>query len=284
MFLDFLGKWKSGSGFTSAELQVIRALLSSENQNAEKLIEQAVGASNISRRVNGPGFEARIPFVVDSENLIECEREISSPVLAVSVGHQNLLFSTKILRGGFLMGLAGSTADGSPWPRRWERNFVLNGLGTNIPEWIPRPMQGHVKEEILRDLLDWAQVDRNKMSLEIIERIRLRPPVTEQAVMAREMDLGSKLGPLLREFYQITNGFSVYLAKAYDVYSLAELSVIEKHPLSVVLTDLFEEGQIRLVSERDNFSDECFWTKPDGKISRIGNVRDHVRDSLLWNA
>jgi hypothetical protein len=52
----------------------------------------------------------------------------------------------------------------------------------------------------------------------------------------------------------------------------------------VGVTPLYEEGFVALRCQNGRMSDTCFLLSPQGHVQEIGDLKTHVRDSLLWEA
>ena len=282
----------SKNGFSKNELFLLKALLSFENQNAVKLLNQANLATNISRQILSKGlFKAKIPFGLNIDNLIPFASQIDSPTLSVNLKGVKLLFNTSIEKGGYLFGLIGRTSDNSPWPLYWEDEFKIDQLDPQaIGDWIPKPIDKNVEHRIVDSLLNWLKVDANDIPEKIIDKININQPASINKIEEAEARLGCKIAPLLKQFYSISNGITLSLPRYYDIYGLDDLEIDQEIPGSkinqvfpgAIITNLYENGIVALVAENGLLGDDCFLVNPNGSKNRIGNIYDHIRDSILW--
>jgi hypothetical protein len=285
-------KLVSGIGFTKTELLLLKSILASENPNSEKLINQANAATNVSRWISSDGkYYAKIQFLTDSSFLIPFASHTDSPVFSVNINGKSLRFNTTIEKGGFLFGLKGCTSDGTPWPTDWEEKFEITQLiCQGINDWIPKPIEKENESYILDALLDWVKVDAKEIPPKILETIKVNRPASFNEIEEAEAILGNNIGPLLKEFYLISNGITLALPRFYDIFGLSDLRIDQLVPglkkdqviPGAIITNLYEIGIVSVIAENGILGDDCFLVNPEGSKMWIGSIRDHIRDSILW--
>ncbi len=282
----FFERWSKSRSFTSNELAVLRLFLPRGDLYAEQLYAQATNAPFVERKLIGmSGYEATIPYVVDDSMLIECDENIESPkiVLTTSAG-ATMTFSVIILRGGFLRGINGESPKGMLWPKEWNVDIENAQIPSDIRSWIPQPMSKKVREQLLEQLFQWCGiVDQQRDSVTNSETVRLMEPASESLIRSCEVRIQARLGEQYRQLLAITNGFGIHRGRPYEFLGTKDVGFVNGAREWLCVTPLYEEGCIAIQCKDGIASNECFLLKSVGQPNYIGDVKQHVRESLLWD-
>lgn len=283
MLQRLFDRWSKSRSFTAQELSVLRLLLPAGNAYSQRLYLQAADAPEIERKPVGlNGYEAVISYVVDDSLLIECDENTESPAIAiVSSDGVPMAFSTAIMRGGFLRGLRGQTTDGTPWTRRWAVDVQDVKIPDAVSTWVPDPMPDSARDRTLVRLCAWCGIPEKAESLRDRNVIRVSAPATERDINACEARLRIRLSPQYRELVSITNGLGIMGGRPYEVLGTADVDYV--HDGWLCLTPLYEEGCVAIRCNSGTALDECFVLTLGGDRDNVGDIRQHVCESLRRN-
>ena len=282
MLSRFFDRWTKSKTLTANELAVLRFLLPAGNEYAERLYSQATNAPYIERkRVGSNGYEAVIPYVLDDSMLIECDENRESPSVQITTPNGSVLrFTATILRGGFLRGLKGQTSSGASWQKEWIGDFANVLLPSGIDTWIPQPLASDVEDFIIESLFQWAGLER--LSVQDLETVRVSVPATDDQIRACESRLEIRLGEQYRELLLITNGFGICKGRPYEFLGSKDIDFVSDSRDWLCLTPLYEEGCVAIRCKAGVATDECSLLAGDGTSNSIGDIKQHVRESLNW--
>lgn len=278
-------RWSQSSSFTSSELLVLETLLPQNSSNARLLLRQARQAPHVRRKLAGrAGYQATIPYLQDDSLLVDVDRTIESPsVEAVySISGRRLRFWTAVLRGGFLLGLKGTAVDGQPWPRTWgvgaeiiQTDEVLNWLAQLKPA-----MDTESSLAVFKKLATWCHADAAQISQRHRIRLHFAPPASDVQVAQCESRLRTTLANQYKQFVKIANGFTVRRGRPYEVLGTNDIEYLDCSGHWIGLTPLYEEGYVAL--RNNDPSATCYLLSPNRRATKIGDLRQHVRESLEW--
>jgi len=284
MLSRFFDRWTKSKALTTSELAVLRLLLPCGNKYAEKLYSQAINAPFIERQlVDRSHYEAIIPYVVDDSMLIECDENRESPLISIpTLQGTPLGFTTTILRGGFLRGLKGHTLTGEDWQKVWTPVLESARVPSGMDTWIPEPLHWDTFRRTLEELLAWAGVNGQRLTPGNCELVRLAAPVTAEQILACESRLQIRLGEQYRELLLISNGFGIHRGRPYECLGSSDIDFVESDRDWLCLTPLYEEGCVAIRCNDGVVSNECFLITSAGNQTPLGDIKQHVRDSLTW--
>ena len=278
-------RWAKSSSFTASEIQVLEKLVPQDSPEAFALLSQAKQAPYVVRKViENSGYEATIPYLEDDSLLIEAEESIVSPSVETddSRSGRRLRFSTAVLRGGFLLGLRGTAVDGNAWPRKWcagsevtQAKEIFTWLDTITPL-----MEPETASAVLIKLIDWSNADRGRVSEHRQHSIRFALPASEDEVVQCEARLRTTLPDQYKEFVTIVNGIGIRRGRPYEILGTDDLEYLDDSRQWIGVTPLYEDGYVALRNE--DKSANCYLLTADGCTNKIGDLRQHVRDSLEW--
>ncbi len=282
---SMFSRWSKSKTFTPSEMPVLEKLLHQSSSVAKKLFKQAQQAPFVVRRIVGnAGYESTIPYIEDASLLIETDHNIESPYVEtvdLRSGRQ-LRFSTAIARGGFLLGLRGTATDGKTWPRAW-------CIGSEITQqeevswWlnaITPAMDIESAAGVLRELVTWSGVDTKQISEYQKRGIRLSSPASVDEITQCEARLKTVLPDQYKHFVHISNGFGLLRGRPYEVLGTDDIDYLDELQLWIGITPLYEDGYVALRNE--NGPGTCYLLSPDGRVSEIGDLKRHIRESLEW--
>ena len=276
-------RWSRSSAFTAGELRILRALLPESHPDADLLYAQAAKAPYVVRKpVGREGYEARIPYVVDSSCTVECDEDIPSPAVSVVTdAGRRLQLSTAILRGGFLVGLNGVAGDGQPWPRDWNAEFQQCTIPEEVGRWLPARMPESERADIIRRLARWAGLPTGRPANEVEDALRVAASAGADDVARCERRLARRLGDQYRELLAITDGFGIRLGRPYEILGTRDLDYLDESQW-IGVTPLYEGGFVVVAVVDGTVTDRCFLLATDGGRQEIGDLKEHVRQSLAW--
>lgn len=282
MLSRLFDRWTKSKTLTANELAILRLLLPSGNEYAERLYSQATNAPYIERQLIGfNGYEAVVPYVLDDSMLIECDENHDSPSILITTPNGTpLSFTTTILRGGFLRGLKGQTCSGQSWEKQWIADLANVRLPSGIDTWIPRPMPSGVHDSIVELLLQWSGLTWN--SAQNYESVRVAVPATVEQIQVCESRLKVRLGEQYRELLLISDGFGICRGRPYEFLGSTDIDFVNGGRDWLCLTPLYEEGCVAIRCEEGIATNECSLLAGDGTLTSIGDIKQHVRESLTW--
>lgn len=283
--------WKRTECFTSSELALIKVLIPLNDQRREQLLSQAIDAPEVIRLLLGRYvFRASIPYVKKSEYLIEADRDYESPLInAVDIhSRRSLSFKLHLSRGGFLSFLEGAVTDGSEWPKNWEIDEPsICDESEKIGNWLPAIMTSAEKQQVVGLLADWVGLSPELAKTFNQEILEIRKPANDKEILDAEHRLNLELPREYKQFVQICNGLSINYSRPYDIYGTNELYSTVLSPGKtrlkyVVISNLYENGVVLMdCSNKDQSS--VFVCRPNSEqLNLIGNLRDHLIESLMW--
>jgi hypothetical protein len=282
----WFNRWAKSSAFTTSELRILEALLVQSSLIGRKLLKQAQQAPYVLRVTKGnEGYEATIPYVEDHTLLVDIDRNVQSPIVETSdpESGRRLRFSTTIIRGGFLSGLKGTVIDGRPWPRKWNIGSEIV-RPQQVPTWLDAlesPVDGLTASEVLRKLVDWSGADSSRLVNQWQNRLRLSLPASDYEIAECERRLSITLPSQYREFVRITNGFGINNGRPYEVLGTNDVVFIDQSRKWVCITPLYEDGVVAMRCKDD--VPKCFLLASGGRLQEVGDLRQHIRDSLIWD-
>lgn len=278
-------RWAKSLSFTPSEIQLLEELLPQESRDARKLLKQAQQAPYVVRNtVGNAGYEARIPYLEDDSFLVEADCDIESPTVEItdSQSGRQLRFSTVILRGGFLFGLRGITVDGGAWPRTWRAGSEIK-QPAEVFTWLhtlTSPLAAESTSAVLKELAEWSGADLDQISDQQRACLRLAPPASDTQIAQCAARLRTTLPDQYIQFVKITNGFAIQRGRPYEVLGTNDIDYLDESGLWIGITPLYEDGYVTLRNE--DGSANCYLLSPDGRANTIGDLRQHVRESLEW--
>jgi len=282
MLSRLFDRWTKSKKLTANELAILRLLLPAGNSYAERLYSQATNAPYIERKLIGNnGYEAFIPYVLDDAMLIECDENHDSPSILITTPNGTALsFTTTVLRGGFLRGLKGQTASGQPWQKDWIADLASVRLSSGIDTWIPQPMPSGIHDSIIELLLQWAGLTRN--SFQDYEAVRVAFPATVEQIQVCESRLKIRVSEQYRELLLISDGFGICRGRPYEFLGSSDIDFVNGGRDWLCLTPLYEEGCVAIRCVEGIATNECSLLAGDGTSTTIGDIKQHVRESLVW--
>ncbi len=283
MLRFWFGGWRRSASFTPSEMKVLEALLPAEAPGATKLLKQAQEAPYVLREMVGQtGYAATIPYVEDASWIVDLEFDIESPVVELTDAKsgKRLGFSTRVSRGGFLFGLRGETCDGSHWPKNW----CIGSEITCPPElatWL-EPVRSVEQLDMgtLKELMTWSGARPERVH-EQLDLLRLHPPATDEEIAECESRLKTALPRQYKDFVKICNGFRIRRGRAYEVLGTNDLDYLEDSWIGI--TPLYEDGYVAFRDCGDPYRCDCYLLAPHQAPVLIGDLRQHVRESLEWD-
>ena len=229
------------------------------------------------------GFEARIPYVKRDTLLIECDKNLVSPsVSVVSDTGRELRFTTEVFRGGFLLGLRGTATDGKSWNKNWTADFRQIEVHAELTNWLPIPISAAKRIEVINRLVNWSGLSIQQISAEKIGAVRVVMGADQSEIDQCEKLIGHRLCDQYRELLRITNGFGIRRERQYDILGTEDIIYIDDDNRWIGVTPLFDDGYIAISNNKGVISQSCYLLAPDGHQREIGDLRTHVRQSLLW--
>lgn len=285
MFSKLFSRWSKSTAFSQEELRVLRELLPSGNSNSELLYAQAVRSPYVERKLLGDDrYEATIPYVVDSSMTVDYDQNVKSPILNVTDDTGKVLqFTTEIIRGGFLRGLEGKTADGQPWPKQWKSDFQFAKSSGDVEAWVPKVLSDDARLDAIRRLLDWSGLSESLLPKEQLLLLRITAPATERDIAACEDRIGGKLCDQYKELVRISNGFGIRRGRPYEILGTHDLEYLDDERCWIGVTPLYEDGYVALRVVENSVSEVCCHITLEGNQHEIGDLRKHVQDSLRWD-
>jgi len=286
MLSRFFDRWAKSREFTSNELAILRLLLPVECAYSDRLFSQAVRAPYVQRKRTGRnGYEAIIPYVVDDSMLIECEENVNSPTISVTTPKGiPMYFSTTILRGGFLSGLKGQTSEGTDWPKDSIIDIDSARIPNDISTWIPKPITEHARTQVIEELSVWCGIDRqNSRSIKDKEFVRITEPASNAIIRVCEDRLRIRLCEQYIRMVSITNGFGITRGRPYEFLGTLDLYYINGAREWLCLTPLYEDGCVAIQCKEGVATNECYLLSGGGTPIHVGDIKQHIRDSLNWN-
>lgn len=287
MFTILFERWAKSSQFSPQEMRMLQMLLPATSVHSANLLAQAARAPYVERKAAGPAaFEATIPYVEDESLLVENDADLRSPeieVTDVSSG-RSLRFFTEVVRGGFLRGLSGYAPDGHNLPRNWRCDFEASRIPREVESWldnIPPPLGPLEKAQIIDRLTGWAGVPKDWIGAAQREALRMTARASELQIRECERRLNLKANSQYKELVTITNGFGIRRGRPYDILGTSEVQLIEQSGSWVGVTPLYEEGYIAMKVSGGFFTEVCFLLSSDGEAVQIGDLKTHVRNSLV---
>lgn len=227
MSIFFLGwGWHRTRHMFPHELAVLRLLLPAADRRSADLYRQATDAPSITRRlINGTTFEAVIPYVLDDRLLIDCDEMMISPTIKIvdRRSYSDLIFSTKVLRGGFLSGLIGSTSQLQEWPKKWfvDPREIADKRIRGTDNWLGPYYETGANQ--LDQLAAWLQLP-SSTSRELPEdAFQFRPPATLIEVEDCERRLGRRLPLAVKNLLHISNGFTVVGRQQINLFGTEDI-------------------------------------------------------------
>lgn len=282
---DFWRGRSRGMRMSGSEIAVIRALLPTGDPRSARLLRQAEHARVVERlRLSRQGYQLHIPRVEDARDLIEAESDFTSPPLTTAdlISGRKLIFTIKVLRGGFLNDLVGVTEDCGEWPKNWDVGNPNSGVSKN---WLPPEMSPAARMEIITHLANWAGRDLVGLSSLGKEYLRTHAPATVDEIFSAESRLGLPLPPEYRQFLEICNGFSVCRGRPYEVFGTGDVYILRMGNVDdclIAVTNLYEEGMVAMRCGGKE-AGTAIYIGPDGAVREaIGDFRRHVHDTLAW--
>jgi hypothetical protein len=285
MFARLFERWKRSTRFSPRELDVLRALIPSQDMTSSKLLEQAIETPFVSRNLVGDsGFEALIPYVSSDSLLIECDQDLRSPeleILDLRTGRR-LRFFTEILRGGFIKGLCGYATDGCGWPKEWNFGSDASQLACVDDSWLDAvPRQVHTSDAIVK-LTNWVGIPLDHLSDEQLNFLRFAQPASNRDIQDWEHRVNVKLNEQYKELLRITNGLSIKRGRPYEILGLSDLDFLNMSESWIGVTPLFEDGYVAMKVVDRRATPCCYLLGNEGRVEKIGDVKKHVGDSLAW--
>jgi hypothetical protein len=183
------------------ELGVARLLLAGDDPRLGNLLAQ-VERGPISRSSpNSSGFRLAVDSA-SSALMFDFELpRLESPWVPMPTvsGSPELEFRVVVVRPGFLHGLEGRTADGTPWPLEWHLT-----AGYEVPPeqrlQLPPAEAVRARRDLARSVLSsW-------LGIPVRASIATFPGVSEAQLSARELELHGHLPQALRSFYGMSDG------------------------------------------------------------------------------
>jgi hypothetical protein len=254
------------------------------------LLSQATNAPFVQRKLVGAnGYEAIIPYVNDDSLLIECDESVESPPITISTSTGLALkFSTSLLRGGFLRGLKGESPVGISWPKDWEaecRNALMSGsieIPSHVGSWIPQPIGSDLRIQTIDQLLRWCGVmDQHRISRVDYEVVKVARSASNELVRSCEARLQITLGAQYRQMLAITNGFVIERVRPCEFLGTSDLDFVDSDREWLCLTPLYEEGFVAIQCKKGVATNECYLLSGEGCPTYIGDVKRHIRESLV---
>lgn len=250
------------------------------------LLAQAESAPEVARTISKANFEARLIYLKDDSLLLNNDVELVSPIMNVvdKNSGKELQFSTRVLRGGFLFGLLGHTADGTSWPKAWSIDYPQAEVEFDSPrrDWLRNESRLQSPEALascVTEVFRWAGGDVAQLSEATIRSVDLRQAAGEADVKSCEERLQVALPTAYREFLALTNGLSIRRGgRPYEILGLGDLGFIGNERRWLGITPLHEEGFV----VRDVNSDTCFIARGQDELVSIGDFKKHVRESIGW--
>lgn len=255
-------------------------LLPAGGRNAELLFLQAVRAPFVERNLVGNnGYEATIPYVVDDSLLIEVDLDIESPSISfISETGTLFLFSTAILRGGFLKGLKGRCSGNLSWPKKWSMASLKIQDGERLLDWIPNPV---CDKRALDELFRWCLISSSEIEGIARGNMIMKLPCTEHDVLVCEDRLRLTLGSQYRDFLKITNGLGVRHQQLREILGSQDIDYIDDSRQWLGVVPLHEDGIAVLRCENGRNTNECFFLKPGGELCYWGEFSYVVHEIVL---
>lgn len=278
-------RWTKSASFTSSELQVLEMLLPQESPVARKLLKQAQQAPYVVRKtVGNAGYEARIPYLEDDSFLVEADRDIESPTIEItdSQSGRQLRVSTVILRGGFLFGLRGIAVNGEAWPRTWRVGSKIE-RPAEVLTWLDAlisPLAAESTSAVLKKLVEWSAAAFDRISDQQRACLRVTSPASDAQITQCAASLRTTLPDQYIQFVKITNGFGIQRGRPYEVLGTNDIDYLDESELWIGITPLYEDGYIALRNQ--DVAANCYLLSPDGRANKVGDLRQHVRESLEW--
>lgn len=285
MLSRLFDRWSKSRSFTSNELAVLRLLLPVGLEYPERLYLQATNAPYVERKIAGKnGYEAIIPYVSDDSMLIECDEHIDSPTISTTTSTgMTMNFSTTILRGGFLCGLKGRVDEGIDWPREWAVDVQKAKLPSNIRTWVPASIGSDARNRTIDKLFAWCGIkSMESVRSQGCAMVRVTEPASNAHVRTCEARLGVRLGEQYCQLISITNGFGIQRGRPYEFLGTADLDYVNGAHEWLCLTPLYEEGCVAMRCNEGTASNECYCLSGDGEPIHVGDIKQHVVESLLW--
>jgi len=277
-------RWGKSGALTSHELAVVRAFLPHGNPYAESLYSQALHAPAIERKLVGSdGYEAIIPYIYDSSLLIECDRNIDSPDLHVrEKSGRMLVFSTTILRGGFLRGLKGRSLDGAHWSKEWVPDSLDLVLPIESREWLPPPLPEADRDRTIELLLAWCGLERNQVGFQILDHLLVREPASEQQLAACERRLGVKLSGQYRQLLAISNGLTFDRREPTDLLGTEDVELLgDLREWLGLVPGVLGNSFVALRIDDGTMGDVCHLLETVDAGRSLCDLRHYVRYSLV---
>ena len=264
-------------------MEVLDFLLPNHVPGARKLLEQARQAPYVLRQLVGKsGYMATIPYVEDSSLLVELDDDIESPTVQLIDANsgRKLHFSTAVSRGGFLFGLRGITYDGARWPKKWQVGSPIT-CSTDPALWLgPLQCTAELDVTILNALIAWCGANP-ELVYKQRDILRLRRPASDRDIANCESRLKISLPDMYKEFVKICNGFSIYRGRPYEMLGTRDIDYLDD--LWLGITPLYEEGYVAFRRCEDITKCDCYLLQPHRSPVMIGDLRQHVRESLEWD-
>jgi hypothetical protein len=92
-----------------------------------------------------------------------------------------------------------------------------------------------------------------------------------------------KLSDLYKELVRITNGFGIKRGRPYEILGTLDIDYLDEARQWVGITPLYEDGYVAMKCSDGILSAMCYLLARDGAIHEIGDLKKHVRDSLMWD-
>lgn len=283
MLFRFFDRWTRSREFTTSELAILRLLLPVGCVYSEHLFSQAIDAPYVERKRTGRNsYEAIIPYVVDDSMLIECEENVDSPTISVTTAKGiPMHFSTTILRGGFLKGLKGHTSEGTDWPKDWSIDIDSARISSSNSSWIPKPITEQARSQAIEKLSLWCGSRRqNSRSIKENEFVRIAEPASSAIIRVCEARLRIHLCEQYIQMVSITNGFGLTRGRPYEFLGTMDLYYIDGAREWLCLTPLYEDGCVAIHCKEGFATNECYLLSSGGTPIHIGDIKQHIRDSL----
>lgn len=281
----FVNRWSKSRSFTSIELAVLRLFFPIGNEYAARLYLQATNAPYIERKLNGMSeYEAVIPYVVDDSMLIECDENVESPAIVITTSSGLVLtFSVTILHGGFLRGLKGRSPEGASWPKEWRANLQNAQIPVGIGTWIPQPISDEVRHQSLAQLFRWCGIFETRRDMpQGCDAVRIAARATDDLIRSCESRLRIRLNEQYLQLVAITNGFGIQRGRPYEFLGTTDIDFVNGAREWLCVTPLFEEGCVAIRCKDGFATNECFILSGDGESKHIGDLKQHIRESLMW--
>jgi len=101
---------------------------------------------------------------------------------------------------------------------------------------------------------------------------------------ACESRLQIRFGEQYRELLLISNGFGIRRGRPSEFLGSPDIDFVNGDRHWLGLTPLYEEGCVAIRCNDGVMTNQCVLLTSEGDSKDIGDIKQHVRESLIWGA